>query len=134
MSKHERMLTGLHQDAEKLLDELELILAKQEAQLKEMHICVTKNKPFSEKMAHSGDALIKESEALLETLSTTLAQQCEELSRQGIDIDKIYSTNHYRREALSAEKSQEYAERAKAYAKIKAQALSQEQSVATKKV
>lgn len=84
MPKREEILSGLQQDSEKLIEELELMLAKQEIQLKEMHA----HPVLPAATARAGNALIRETEVLLQTLTSTLERQKQELKALGIDVDR----------------------------------------------
>ena len=120
MSKHADMFKDLRHESERLLDELELILAKQEAQLKELHLYAAEKQLVPESIKEDSEALIKESEELLELLSNTLEQQCRELSEQGVDIHKVYTTGQPEKDAWLKEEAEESAHIAQAYAKSKA--------------
>jgi uncharacterized coiled-coil protein SlyX len=131
MSKHADTFKDLRHESERLLDELELILAKQEAQLKELHIYAAEKQHLPESIQDDSEALIKESEALLEVLSHTLDQQCRELSEQGVDIHKVYTTGHPDKDTLLEEDAKESAQIAQAYAKSKAKTALQTDKSAT---
>jgi hypothetical protein len=125
MSKHADMFKDLRHESERLLDELELILAKQEAQLKELHIYAAEKQALPSSIKEDSETLIRESEALLEALSNAIEQQCRELSEQGVDIHKVYTTGHSEQDTLLEEDAHESAVIAQDYAKSRAKATVQ---------
>lgn len=120
MSTREEIFKDIRHESERLLDELELVLAKQEAQLKEMHIYEKQSLP--ETVKSQGNALIRESEALLASLSEKLAQQRQELAKHGIDINKPLTTGYPEQDARLQEDAKEAASIAHAQAQSKAKA------------